>query len=167
LEKTYLYQEEVGYAGDFVYDHAIGADIKWKVDKDLTKEFEIKKQRNKSASIIYAFSFLIEVEADGSLDTNRTRLVRKAHPTESFFNFFTPPVPPPEDAVENGELDDEELEEIDEKLEMDYQIGEDIKEKVWAFSRDSRLRSDQIFMLDHPQSRRFLHGQSSRVRSHQ
>ena len=48
LDKTYLYQEEVGYAGDFVYDRAIGTDIKWKEDKDLTKEFEIKKQRNKS-----------------------------------------------------------------------------------------------------------------------
>lgn len=48
LEKTYLYQEEVGYAGDFVYDRAIGTEIKWKEDKDLTKEFEIKKQRNKS-----------------------------------------------------------------------------------------------------------------------
>ena len=48
LEKTYLYLEEVGYAGDFVYDRAIGTEIKWKEDKDLTKEFEIKKQRNKS-----------------------------------------------------------------------------------------------------------------------
>ena len=50
LEKTYYYQEEVGYSGDFVYDHAVGTTIKWKEDKDLTKEFEIKKQRNKSAS---------------------------------------------------------------------------------------------------------------------
>ena len=29
-----------------------------------------------------------------------------------------------------GDIDEEELEEIDEKLELDYQIGEDIKEKV-------------------------------------
>jgi nucleosome assembly protein 1-like 1 len=48
LEKTYLYQEEVGYSGDFVYDRALGTTIKWKEDKDLTKEFEIKRQRNKS-----------------------------------------------------------------------------------------------------------------------
>lgn len=48
LEKTYVYQEEVGYTGDFVYDKAIGTEIKWKAEKDLTKEFEIKKQRNKS-----------------------------------------------------------------------------------------------------------------------
>ncbi|EPQ61323.1 NAP-domain-containing protein [Gloeophyllum trabeum ATCC 11539] len=110
LEKTYIYQEEVGYSGDFVYDRAIGTEIKWKEDKDLTKEFEIKKQRNKN--------------------TNRTRLVRKARPTESFFNFFSPPEPPAEDAIENGEIDIDELEELEEKLEIDYQLGEDIKEKA-------------------------------------
>ncbi|KAH8091350.1 nucleosome assembly protein [Cristinia sonorae] len=107
LEKTYLYQSEVGYSGDFIYDRAIGTEIKWKEDKDLTKEFEIKKQRNKN--------------------TNRTRLVRKARPAESFFNFFSPPVPPEEDAED---LEEEELDELDEKLEIDYQIGEDIKEKI-------------------------------------
>ncbi|KAF9218379.1 NAP-domain-containing protein [Gyrodon lividus] len=106
LHKTYLYQEEVGYSGDFVYDRAIGTEIKWKEDKDLTKEFEIKKQRNKN--------------------TNRTRLVRKAKPTESFFNFFSPPVPPSDD----DDIDEEELEELEEKLELDYQIGEDLKEKI-------------------------------------
>ncbi|KAG6846318.1 hypothetical protein H0H93_014679, partial [Arthromyces matolae] len=110
LEKTYLYQSEVGYSGDFVYDRAIGTEIKWKEDKDLTKEYEIKKQRNKN--------------------TNRTRLVRKAHPTESFFNFFSPPVPPTEEAIENGDIDEEELEEVEEKLEIDYQMGEDLKEKI-------------------------------------
>lgn len=55
LEKTYLYQEEVGYSGDFVYDRAIGTEIKWKADKDLTTEFEIKKQRNKSSSCSFIF----------------------------------------------------------------------------------------------------------------
>ncbi|KAI0653790.1 nucleosome assembly protein [Cubamyces menziesii] len=110
LEKTYLYQEEVGYTGDFMYDHAIGTEIKWKEDKDLTKEFEVKKQRNKN--------------------TNRTRLVRKARPTASFFNFFNPPQPPSDEAIENGDIDEDELEELEEKLEMDYQLGEDLKEKI-------------------------------------
>ena len=110
LEKTYLYQATVGYGGDFIYDRAIGSEIKWKEDKDLTKEFEIKKQRNKT--------------------TNRTRLVRKAKPADSFFNFFYPPVPPTEEQIETGELEDEDLEELEEKLEIDYQIGEDLKEKV-------------------------------------
>ena len=67
-------------------------------------------------------------------DTNRTRLVRKARPTDSFFNFFSPPVPPPEDALEDGDIEEDELEELEEKLEMDYQIGEDFKEKVIIFS---------------------------------
>lgn len=69
------------------------------------------------------------------LDTNRTRLVRKAKPTESFFNFFTPP-PPIED---ESEIDEDELEEIEEKLEIDYQIGEDLKEKVRLFLTCSYL----------------------------
>ncbi|KIL65274.1 hypothetical protein M378DRAFT_77195 [Amanita muscaria Koide BX008] len=110
LEKTYLYQEEVGYSGDFVYDRAIGTEIKWKEDKDLTKEFEIKKQRNKT--------------------TNRTRLVRKAKPADSFFSFFSPPEPPSDQAIQDGDIDEEELEEIESKLEVDYQIGEDLKEKI-------------------------------------
>ncbi|KAM5536351.1 hypothetical protein V8D89_009949 [Ganoderma adspersum] len=110
LEKTYLYQEEVGYSGDFMYDRAIGTEIKWKEDKDLTKEFEVKKQRNKN--------------------TNRTRLVRKAKPTASFFNFFSPPQPPSDEAIENGDLEEDELEELEEKLEIDYQLGEDLKEKI-------------------------------------
>jgi nucleosome assembly protein 1-like 1 len=56
--------------------------------------------------------------------------VRKAHPTESFFNFFAPPTAPTEEAIEAEEIDEEELDELEEKLEIDYQIGEDIKEKV-------------------------------------
>ena len=63
-------------------------------------------------------------------DTNRTRLVRKAKPTASFFNFFSPPQPPSDEAIENGDLEEDELEELEEKLEIDYQLGEDLKEKV-------------------------------------
>jgi len=65
-----------------------------------------------------------------STDTNRTRLVRKARPTDSFFNFFSPPEPPTDDALENGDIEEDDLEELEEKLEVDYQIGEDLKEKV-------------------------------------
>ncbi|KAF5346478.1 hypothetical protein D9756_010045 [Leucocoprinus leucothites] len=108
LTKTYIYQQEVGYSGDFIYDRAIGDEIKWKEDKDLTKEFEIKKQRNKN--------------------TNRTRLVRKARPTESFFNFFTPPLPL--DDINLEDLEDQEADEAEEKLELDYQLGEDFKDKI-------------------------------------
>lgn len=48
ITKTYYYQDENGYAGDFIYDHAEGDKIEWKEGKDLTVRIESKKQRNKS-----------------------------------------------------------------------------------------------------------------------
>lgn len=48
LSKTYLYQEENGFGGDFIYDHAEGDKIDWKAGKDVTVRVESKKQRNKS-----------------------------------------------------------------------------------------------------------------------
>jgi len=110
MTKTYYYQEQVGYGGDFVYDRAIGHEIKWKGDKDLTKKVEIKKQRNKS--------------------TGRTRTIKKDVPQESFFNFFKPPQPPTEDILKREDIDEDELEELDGKLELDYQLGEEFKEKI-------------------------------------
>ena len=50
IKKTYFYQEESGYGGDFIYDHAEGDEIDWKSGKDLTVRVESKKQRNKSES---------------------------------------------------------------------------------------------------------------------
>lgn len=55
LEKSYFYQDEVGYEGDFVYDHAEGTKINWKEGKDLTVKIETKKQRNKSQSFSSPF----------------------------------------------------------------------------------------------------------------
>lgn len=44
-------------------------------------------------------------------------------PCDSFFNFFSPPKAP---------ADEEEVtsDDIEERLELDYQLGEDIKEKI-------------------------------------
>ncbi|KAL1958313.1 hypothetical protein VTO42DRAFT_4630 [Malbranchea cinnamomea] len=103
ISKTYYYQEESGYGGDFIYDHAEGEKIDWKEGKDLTVRIESKKQRNKT--------------------TKQTRVVKVTVPTESFFNFFSPPKPPSED-------DEDVPEDIEERLELDYQLGEDIKEKL-------------------------------------
>lgn len=102
ITKTYFYQEENGYGGDFIYDHAEGDKIDWKAGKDLTVRVESKKQRNKN--------------------TKQTRVVKKTVPTESFFNFFDPPKPPTDE--EDASSD------IEERLELDYQLGEDIKEKL-------------------------------------
>ncbi|KAJ5502000.1 hypothetical protein N7463_004874 [Penicillium fimorum] len=103
LTKSYFYKDESGYGGDFIYDHADGSEIDWKEDKDLTLRLESKKQRNKN--------------------TKQTRVVKISVPTESFFNFFSPPQPPAED-------DDSVASDIEERLELDYQLGEDIKEKL-------------------------------------
>ncbi len=43
-------------------------------------------------------------------------------PTESFFNFFSPPKVPDDE--------DDGVSDIEERLELDYQLGEDIKEKL-------------------------------------
>ena len=56
-------------------------------------------------------------------DTKQTRIVKKTVPTESFFNFFDPPKAPEADE-DDGESD------VEERLELDYQLGEDIKEKL-------------------------------------
>jgi nucleosome assembly protein 1-like 1 len=60
-------------------------------------------------------------------DTKQTRVVKRTVPTESFFNFFNPPKPinPEADDDENDEDD-----ELEERLELDYHLGEDIKEKL-------------------------------------
>lgn len=106
LQKVYYYQEEAGYGGDFVYDRADGDEIHWKEGKDLTVRYETKKQRNKN--------------------TKQTRIVKKTVPVESFFNFFKPPTIPEEGQDEDVDV----ASDIDERLELDYQIGEDIKEKL-------------------------------------
>jgi nucleosome assembly protein 1-like 1 len=104
ITKTYFYQNESGYGGDFIYDHAEGDKIEWLPNKDLTVRVESKKQRNKN--------------------TKQTRIVKKTVPTESFFNFFSPPKAPTDDDDDDAESD------IEERLELDYQLGEDIKEKL-------------------------------------
>ncbi|KAG1521717.1 hypothetical protein G6F52_006488 [Rhizopus delemar] len=105
LTKTYYYQDNVS-GGDYVYDRAEGCEINWKEGKDLTVTVETKKQRHKG--------------------TNKTRVVKRTVPAESFFNFFNPPVLPEDDE----ELDEEEAEGLDAKLEADYEMGEEFKEKV-------------------------------------
>jgi nucleosome assembly protein 1-like 1 len=103
ITKTYMYQNGSGYGGEFIYDHAEGDKIDWKEGKNLTVIIESKKQRNKN--------------------TKQTRIIKKTVATESFFNFFSPPKPPAND-------DEEPEDDLEERLELDYQLGEDIKEKL-------------------------------------
>ena len=122
VSKTYFYQEESGYGGDFIYDHAEGDKIEWKGGRDLTVRIESKKQRNKSKSSLDALAMHC-ILMQCHLDTKQTRVVKKTVPTESFFNFFSPPKAP-------GDDDDDAASDIEERLELDYQLGEDIKEKL-------------------------------------
>ncbi|CDH53143.1 nucleosome assembly protein [Lichtheimia corymbifera JMRC:FSU:9682] len=105
LTKTYYYQDHA-YGGDFVYDHAEGCTIHWKENKDLTVKVETKKQRHKG--------------------TNKTRVVKRTVPADTFFSFFSPPSFPGDDE----ELDEEEAEGLDAKLEVDYETGEEFKDKI-------------------------------------
>ncbi|KAG8983012.1 hypothetical protein FRB90_006364 [Tulasnella sp. 427] len=110
LTKTYYYKAELDYLGDWNFERAEGCAVKWQEDKDLTKTVEVRKQRNKN--------------------NNRTRIVRKTKKTPSFFDFFSPPAVPSEDQLEQGEIDDDELDELRYKLELDFDIGEDLKDRV-------------------------------------
>lgn len=114
LTKTYHYQAELGYSGDFVYDHADGSEINWKSkENNVTINIERRKQRNKT--------------------TKQTRTIEKLTPTESFFNFFDPPKAPQADEDDDDEEDDEEEDEdadLEERLELDYQLGEEIKDRL-------------------------------------
>jgi nucleosome assembly protein 1-like 1 len=118
ITKTYFYQEENGYGGDFIYDHAEGDSVDWKAGKDLTVRIESKKQRNKSECCNGSTNKHILTITD----TKQTRVVKKTVPTESFFNFFDPPKPPQDE--------DDATSDVEERLELDYQLGEDIKEKL-------------------------------------
>lgn len=111
LVKTYYYQKELGYSGEFIYDHAEGTEIQWSDNNhNVTVDVELRKQRNKH--------------------TKQVRTIEKTTPTDSFFNFFNPPKMPDS----NGDENDEDFEDIDEELEenlqLDYSIGELIKEKL-------------------------------------
>jgi len=120
LSKTYFYQEELGYSGDYIYDHAEGDVINWKnQESNVTISIERRKQRNKH--------------------TKQTRTIEKLTPTESFFNFFDPPKAPSDEDPKNTKNDDDEEDEedeieddedLEERLALDYQLGEEIKDKL-------------------------------------
>ncbi|KAL2914490.1 histone chaperone [Polyrhizophydium stewartii] len=111
LTKTYFLEEaEDPSYGDVVFDHAEGTTIDWKEGKDLSTTVEIKKQRHKA--------------------TNKTRTVKKTVPKETFFSFFSPPqMPDDEDEDEDAEAN-EEFEDLEERIQVDYEMGEAIKDKI-------------------------------------
>lgn len=134
ITKTYFYREENGYGGDFIYDHAEGDKIEWKAGKDLTVRVESKKQRNKSKSIRDERPSMLTRE-----DTKQTRVVKKTVPTESFFNFFSPPAAPDDD-----DDDEDASSDIEERLELDYQLGKNSRSATaYEFTDLSQVRTSK------------------------
>ncbi|KAJ2557981.1 histone chaperone [Coemansia sp. RSA 1933] len=103
LTKTYVYDQD-DVDGTLEFSHAQGSEIDWKPDQDLSVTVETKKQRHKT--------------------TNRTRVVKKTVPAQTFFSFFT--------TVEEPESDDESelAEETRDRITLDYELADDLKEKL-------------------------------------
>ena len=57
--------------------------------------------------------------------------MKKTIPQPSFFRFFTPPQIPEEGEEEEDE-EDEEGQTLDEKIDLDFELGEVIKSKIVA-----------------------------------
>jgi len=112
LTKVYKL-ENTGDYGNIIDGKAEGCDIHWNEGKNLTVTVETKKQRRKG--------------------TNQTRIIKRTIPAETFFSFFNPPVIPEDEALE---MDDDEMQELDSKLEADYEVGEIIKDKIIPYAVD-------------------------------
>jgi len=84
----------------------------------------VSRARSNAIRVSTSVPFVSRTAIDNAIDTKQTRVVKKTVPTESFFNFFSPPKAPTDDD------DDDAATDIEERLELDYQLGEDIKEKL-------------------------------------
>ncbi|KAJ1673546.1 histone chaperone [Spiromyces aspiralis] len=99
LVKTYYYTL-TDDPGNMTFHKAEGTEIKWKPDHDLTVTTETKKQRHKA--------------------TNRTRVIKRTVPAETFFSFF--------DTITEEQL--AESPEMPERVEAEYDLGEEFKEQI-------------------------------------
>ncbi len=108
LTKEYFLAEpEEGMQSEFVYDHAKGSEIAWKAEKNLCSKTVVRTQRHRS--------------------NNTTRTVKREEKLESFFHFFNPPAIPEEDGEQS---DEEDFEELESRLQADYEVGEILKETI-------------------------------------
>ena len=89
----------------------------------MTRILRYGSRARSSATRVSHDWFLQCFHAENLADTKQTRVVKKTMPTESFFNFFDPPKAPAEEDVDSSD-------DVEERLELDYQLGEDIKEKL-------------------------------------
>lgn len=107
VKEYYLAEPNTPLAEDYIYDHAVGTPIEWKEGKNLCFKTVTKTQRQKNGK--------------------GTRVVKREEPVESFFHFFSPPTIP-EDEGSDSEEDD--VEELEQELEADYEMGDLIKSEI-------------------------------------
>ncbi|KAK1290049.1 hypothetical protein QJS10_CPB18g00777 [Acorus calamus] len=88
-----------------ILEKAIGTDIEWFPGKSLTQKILKKKPRKGSKN---------------------TKPITKTEKCDSFFNFFNPPQVPEDDNV----IDEEIAEELQNQMELDYDIGSTIRDKI-------------------------------------
>ncbi|KAK1258283.1 hypothetical protein QJS04_geneDACA017998 [Acorus gramineus] len=88
-----------------ILEKAIGTDIEWFPGKSLTQKILKKKPRKGSKN---------------------TKPITKTEKCDSFFNFFNPPQVPEDD----NEIDEEIAEELQNQMELDYDIGSTIRDKI-------------------------------------
>ncbi|XP_057454259.1 nucleosome assembly protein 1;4-like [Lotus japonicus] len=101
LTKTYHMIDEE----DPILEKAIGTEIEWHPGKCLTQKILKKKPKKGSKN---------------------TKPITKTEKCESFFNFFNPPQVPEDD----DDIDDDAVEELQNLMEHDYDIGSTIRDKI-------------------------------------
>ncbi|XP_027344362.1 nucleosome assembly protein 1;4-like isoform X2 [Abrus precatorius] len=101
LTKTYHMIDD----DDPILEKAIGTEIEWHPGKCLTQKILKKKPRKGSKN---------------------AKPITKTEKCESFFNFFNPPQVPEDD----DDIDDDAVEELQNLMEHDYDIGSTIRDKI-------------------------------------
>ncbi|EGD82692.1 hypothetical protein PTSG_03353 [Salpingoeca rosetta] len=112
LTKTYHLDPKPESEDDLVYQgpifqKAVGTQIKWKEDKDVTVKVVKQKQRKSRGR-----------------NAGQVRTVMKKLPRPSFFNFFSPP------QVDPNEETPEVIQAATQVLNQDYEIGEIIRDSI-------------------------------------
>ena len=108
-------------------NHTIGCEIMWKDGKDLTRETKRQTRKNGSMSELDVTYI--------SMLTGIAGVTYSVVREKSFFDFFSPPMPPTEDDIKYGRMDENKFVAIEDRLEVDYQIAGDMVQKVSVITR--------------------------------
>ena len=111
LTKEYVLENpKDGEQRELVFDHATGTKIEWKAGQNLCFKQVTKVQRH--------------------VRKNTTRTVRHDEPQPSFFHFFSPPSVPSQGSDDEDEEEDEGAEELEERLQIDFAVGEVLRDHI-------------------------------------